>query len=93
MHLPLQDFGNPSDGLTQTFAYGLPFQKEPSFSGNTAQVGKSEKVKTFGFALSPFLSTFGSIPTEFNQPGFLRVESETESREPFPHGCEVSFCF
>ena len=70
-----QGFSDVPNGLPQSFAYGLPFQKVPSFTGNATKVGKPEKVKIIGFAFSSSFPSFGGIPAKFDQPGFLRVQS------------------
>ena len=78
-----QGFSDVPNGLPQSFAYGLPFQKVPSFTGNATQVGKPEKVKRLGLALSAFVAVGRGEAPELYQPGLVFAQLQIELPQPF----------
>jgi len=92
MHPYSQDLFDFPYRLAQSFAYGLPSQKEASFPILFAQVFKHKKIKSRGFSLSPFLPSFCGISAELFQTGFLRVQCQTKTAQLFFKGCKISFC-
>jgi hypothetical protein len=80
-------YGGPllTDRFTQNRKLSLP--------GLTAYMRKAQKVKCLRFALSPFRPTLGRKTTKFNEPGFVRVQLQTELQKALAQFVEEPLCF
>ena len=54
---------------------------------------KAQKVECLRFALTPFGPAVGCKTTKFNQPGFVRVQLQTEVQKALAQFVEKPLCF
>src|SRR5436853_7547174 len=83
MHATTQlRFDLPEPGLP-ALTHRLPNQHEDVPLPRLAtDVGKAEEVERLWLALAPARPLFGRVTTELDQPGLVRVQRQTEPRQP-----------
>ena len=64
------------------FRDGLALAPEPSSPRQPTDVGEAEEIERLGFPDAPSPPVPGGVPPELDQPGLVRMQLQTELREP-----------